>query len=120
MHQRQPRALRGGDTERALEIGWLEAGVTVDMPFTGARQNQALDERRAPGLPGTWMPKSKAEVFLTVGAEQVPPRRGIKVLRHRHAARHPAHCESQSRQTWLIYAATVFLVLPHSWKGRDQ
>ena len=102
VQQGQPGSGRRRLGHGALQKARLKARIAMHIALSLARKNQPLDECGSAGLPSAAAPQAEADILLPVGPQQMPARQPIDLSCHGNAALHTAHCESQSRQTWLM------------------
>ena len=102
MQQGQPGSGRRRLGHGALQKARLKARIAMHIALSLARKNQPLDECGSAGLPSAAAPQAEADILLPVGPQQMPARQPIDLSCHGNVALHTAHCESQSRQTWLM------------------
>ena len=102
VHQRQPAPLAAAsDMARSRKSARSSRyrGRCALRPEEISSRSRSAVVRVSPLLTA---PETEANVFLPVGPQQMLARLPIHIGRHSDAALRAAHCESQSRQTWLI------------------
>jgi hypothetical protein len=71
MQESQACAQINGFHHCPLEITRLKARISMDMPFAGFWQYQAVEERGFPAVAGAGVPRREAQILLMVGADQM-------------------------------------------------